>query len=250
MKSEFFQSFKLPVVIGTIPKDSLTTRLVEYAVQLVKYHNPELAAKKYDISYHPKYDQLVYVVVTTSPNLNHPYVIFANLSTDIINMVIPYGNEQKQAPMQEIPTVIKYCSIMEKYALYLAILKSIDMRKSAILESDQYGLLKCENISNCAKKFNEIKKMKVSKDEKIEMIKEYQRYYVTKAVAFLKIYFNLLTAGDYNEARDFLKGDKGKYFGKQRLNTFFKNSKSIIGHLHIFIPLYQYGAILNQQIDI
>ena len=250
MKSEFFQSFKLPVVIGAIPKDILNTRLVEYAVQLVKYHNPELAAKKYDISYHPKYDQWVYVTVCTSPNLNHPYVIFADLSSDIINMVIPYGNEQKQAPMQEIPTVIKYCNVMEKYALYIAILKSIDMRKSAILDSDQYGLLKCENISNCSKKFNEIKKMKVSKDHKIEMVKECQRYYIAKAIAFLKIYFNFLTAGDYNEARDFLKGDKGKYFGKQRLNTFFKNSKAIIGHLHIFIPLYQYGAILSQQINI
>ena len=248
MKGEFIQSFKLPIVIGTISKEELNSKMVEYAIQLIKYHNPQLATKKYEISTHPKNPQWYYITITTSPNLNHPYVIFADTASNIISMLIPYGVEQKQAPMQEIPNIIPLCTYMEKYALYLAIVKSIDMRKSAILESDQYNLLKCENISNCLKKFREILKMKVSKDQKSIMIKEYQSYYYKKAVAFLKLYFDMLTVGNYGEAREFLKGDKGKYFGKQRLNTFFKNSKAIIGHLHIFIPLYQYGAMITSQL--
>lgn len=248
MKAEFFQSFKLDIVLGTISKEIFTSKMLEYAIQLIKYHNSQLAAKKYEISTHPKNEQWYYIAITTSPNFNHPYVIFADTTSSIINMLIPYGVEQKQAPMQEIPNIIPLCNSMEKYALYLAIVKSIDMRKSAILESDQYNLLKCENISNCVKKFREILKMKVSKDQKSIMIKECQIYYYKKAVAFLKLYFDMLTAGNYVEAREFLKGDKGKYFGKQRLNTFFKNSKAIIGHLHIFIPLYQYGAVLNKEI--
>ena len=175
--------------------------------------------------------------------------MFVDGASSIIGMLIPYGVEQKQAPMQEIPSIIPLCTPMEKYALYLALVKSIELRKSAILDSDQYSLLKCENISNCTKKMNEIKKMKISKESKIDMINECQAVYLDKAVAFLRKYFILLANQDYNEAREFLKGDKGKYFGKQRLNTFFKNSKAIIGHLHIFIPLYQYLIIVGQQIS-
>jgi hypothetical protein len=248
MKAEFFVYYQLPVVIGTISKEILGTRLIEYSNRLVSYHNPALIPKKSDITYHPKNGQWIYITIITSPNVNHPYIVFADTSSNIIGMLIPYGLEQKQAPMQEIPSIIPMCNPMEKYALYLALVKSIDMRKSAILESDQYSLLKCENISNCSKKLNEIKKMKTSKAQKIEMIRECQSVYMEKAVVFLRKYFILLANQDYTEAREFLKGDKGKYFGKQRLNTFFKNSKAIIGHLHIFIPLYQYLAVISQQI--
>ena len=248
MKAEFFIYYQLPIVIGSIAKEALSTKLTEYASRLVKYHNPDLTPKKLEIVAHPKNAQWIYITVITSPNINHPYIVFVDTTSNIICILIPYGNEQKQAPMQEIPSIIPLCTPIEKYALYLALVKSIDLRKSAILESDQYSLLKCENISNCAKKMNEIKKLKISKEQKIEMIRECHSVYLEKAVAFLKRYFVLLANQDYLEAREFLKGDKGKYFGKQRLNTFFKNSKSIIGHLHIFIPLYQYLAVLSQQL--
>ena len=50
---------------------------------------------------------------------------------------------------------------------------------------------------------------------------------------------DLLGAREYDEAWEFLKGTRGQYAGKQRLNTFFKNTKSIIGHLEIFVSLYE-----------
>ena len=46
MKAEFIQSFKLPIVIGTISKEAFNSKMVEYAIQLIKYHNPQLAAFK------------------------------------------------------------------------------------------------------------------------------------------------------------------------------------------------------------
>jgi len=248
MKTEFFQAFRLPIVIGNIPSSEILTRLSEYAVQIMKYHNPILANKKIKMKTHPKNPQLLYLIISTSPNINHPYVFFADMKTNILNMLIPFGIEQKQAPMKEIINIIPICSIMEKYALYLSILESIDLRKKAMLESDQYNLLKCSNISNCMRKFNEIKNMKISKNEKSELMKKYQKYYYEKAIKFLRIYFEYLTNNNYKEARDFLRGDSGQYFGRERLNTFFKNTKSLIGHLEIFIPLYEIGAILNSQI--
>ena len=169
MKGEFFVYYKLPVVIGTIPKEILITRLTEYASNLVKHHNPALTSKKTEIVQHPRNSQWLYITVITSPNVNHPYIVFVDTTSNIICMLIPYGTEQKQAPMQEIPSIISLCTPIEKYALYLGLLKSIDLRKSAILDSDQFSLLKCENISNCSKKMNEIKKMKIGKDLKIEM---------------------------------------------------------------------------------
>jgi hypothetical protein len=58
----------------------------------------------------------------------------------------------------------------------------------------------------------------------------------------LNHYFTLLEQKNYSDAYDFLKGGKSKinkYYGKKRLNTFFKNNKSIMGHLEVFISLYE-----------
>ena len=133
MKTEFFVYYQLPIVVGTIPKEILNTRLIEYSSRLVSYHNPALTTKKSDITYHPKNGQWIYITIITSPNLNHPYIVFADTTSNIIGMLIPYGVEQKQAPMQEIPTIIPMCNPMEKYALYLALVKSD--RKSTRLNS-------------------------------------------------------------------------------------------------------------------
>ena len=45
-------------------------------------------------------------------------------------------------------------------------------------------------------------------------------------------------------AYNFLKVKKGKYFNKQRLDTFFINSKKLIGHLQILIEIYQFVFIM------
>jgi hypothetical protein len=89
-----------------------------------------------------------------------------------------------------------------------------------------------------------IDKQKISSYQKNELKIKYNEYYLKKAIGVLKKYFDILESKDYDEAYLFLKGSdnnryKNKYFGKERLNTFFKNTKNIIGHLEIFIILYQ-----------
>jgi hypothetical protein len=180
--------------------------------------------------------------------MNHPYIIFTDLTTNIIHMLLPIGIDSGHIPLNDIIDMLSECTIMELFALYLSIVKSIALRKSAILESDHFNLLKCANMTNCIKKLNEIRKLNISKQEKTLMISEYEKYYVKKGIAFLQVYFDLLTNQEYSKAREFLRGDKGTLFGKQRLNTFFKNTKSIIGHLQIFIPLYELGTILHEQL--
>ena len=86
---------------------------------------------------------------------------------------------------------------------------------------------------------HEIDKMHISQSEKQILKYKYNEAYLHKAIDFLSYYFNLLDNKDYDEALLFLKGGDSNHFGKQRLNTFFKNNKSIIGHLEIFITLYE-----------
>ena len=49
----------------------------------------------------------------------------------------------------------------------------------------------------------------------------------------------MLDERDYNEAYAFLRMKHGKYYGKQRLDTFFVSTGEIIGHLQIFIGIYK-----------
>jgi len=94
---------------------------------------------------------------------------------------------------------------------------------------------------------NEIAKMRVSTVEKKKLIVHYQVYYQEKAIKFIGKYFELLEGKEFNEAFLYLRGSRGKYFGKQRLNTFFKSSKQIVGHLQIFIHLYQVLHLLYEK---
>lgn len=249
LKQILFLTYKSPVSLVNYSKNQLNNLLVQFGIQIIKTHNKDIRPVKFEIETSPKNPNYQYIMFQTAPNNNHPYIMGVDLLNSIIIMVIPFGNDAKQNDLNQIPDVLPHCNYFEIYALYLAILKSINLRKKGILEDDQYNLLQCSNISNCQKKFNEIRKMRISKEEKEKQIKEYKIYYQKKAVTFLKTYFDLLTNQDYNEAFQFLKGNQGKYFGKQRLNTFFKNSKSIIGHLQIFIPLYQMGTLLSSKIS-
>jgi hypothetical protein len=86
---------------------------------------------------------------------------------------------------------------------------------------------------------HEIDKLRIGNAEKQELKARYANAYLDKALDFLKYYFDLLNRKEYEEAWEFLKGTKGKYKGRQRLNTFFKNTRSIIGHLEIFVSLYE-----------
>ena len=77
-------------------------------------------------------------------------------------------------------------------------------------------------------------------------LKRWKVYYEEKAIKFLQKYFTLLESRDYIEAFLFLKGKNSKYFGRQRLDTFFVDTKGIIGHLEIFVSIYE---IMHDIID-
>jgi hypothetical protein len=214
------------------------------AQQFLQYHNKNLEYNEsqiYTLNFLPRY---IFLVFLTKTNVNHPYLLYVNLDSNMLNFLIPLGKEKKQADIDEYVEEISICNTYDLSAIYILLDKTIYIRKYSTLNL-KFNLLDCDNITNCIKKIREIDKTKISVNEKHELKKKYNKYYINKAIDILKKYFDILDAKDYVEAQLFLKGDnrgiryKSKYFGKERLNTFFKNTKNIIGHLEIFIVLYQ-----------
>lgn len=247
-KNQLFISFQEPKTILDVVKkvpegDDFLTKLKIYmtsrANQFITSHNKYLAFKEYEIYKSSVLPNYIYAIVITKTNVNHPYIMFLDINSKFITFLIPFGKDYKQADIDSYRDAIPECTIAELEAAYLLLDKTIYIRKKGILDSRQFSLLDCTNISNCQKKMQDIDKMRIGNVEKQELKARYVDAYLQKALDFLKYYFDLLCSKEYDEAWEFLKGTKGKYQGRQRLNTFFKNTRSIIGHLEIFVSLYE-----------
>lgn len=215
------------------------------AIKFLSYHNKNLKidyvnSQVYTLKFLPRY---FYMIIYSRTNVNHPYLMYVNRDDDILTFLIPVGKEKKQAELFDYIEAIPRCTIPELAAIHIIIEKTIYVRKIGILTSERFKLINCANITNCNKKMLEIEKQGIPEAKKEEFKKQFNDYYLEKAIELLKKYFQILDDKDYDEASLFLKGsDKlttSKYFHRERLNTYFRNNKSIIGHLEIFIPMYR-----------
>ena len=222
------------------------------------------------LDYLPRY---VFMVAYTLSHTNHPYLIYFNLDDKFINVLIPIGREYQQANTEDyinvINSILKINSQKTKSqtkkktkskstnsnknnkentknkalltAIYVLLDNTIKTRKYGIIYS-KFSILTCENMTLCLHKITEISKMNIQEYEKQNLYIKVQDYYRTIGIELLQNYFYLLEKKEYGKANDFLQGGHNKfseYYGKTRLNTFFKNNKSILGHLEVFISLYE-----------
>jgi hypothetical protein len=240
----FRETAKIESIINQITENNDYTKKIEIYMttksqQFIKFHNKNIDVRQcqfYTMPYLPRY---LFATVYTKTNTNHPYLLFFNLDDIYLTFLIPFGGDHKQADMSTYFGAIDESNLVELTAILVLLEKTIYIRKLGIVDSKQFSLVNCSNISNCVKKIHEIDKMRISVLEKQNLKNKYNEYYLYKAVEFLKYYFDLLDTRNFNEALLFLKGGDSKHFGKQRLNTFFKNTQTIIGHLEIFISLYE-----------
>lgn len=257
-KDFFIKSFKIDSKLTLIAKkkfnltkiktqndiNQIGNILVSYGLYYIKGQNPSLEYKEHYsfMDLEKKLPKTIITIILTKSNTNHPYMVFSDMRTNIISFFIPFGNGnfQVEFPYLENSIMNNELNKSEAYLLSLFFQQNILVRKNTMLKIDQFSLLNCKNISNCVKKMNEIKKMRINLIKKKELQNYYNQFYRDKAVKFLMKYFTLLDEQDYQEAFLFLRGERGKYRGRERLNTFFKNSKQIVGHLQIFISLYKY----------
>lgn len=214
------------------------------AINYIHKHNNLLTCTKILHNIYTDYNHnVVYSIIQTNPNVNHPYMCFADIHNNYIGLILPFGNDTHQIPTeflnysQEQNELTKF----EYTMLYIKFNYSIRLRIDNILQDGYYSLVKCSNITHCLKKKDIImNSKKLSKKEKNKYIDKISEYYKRKAVKMLTKYFSLLAAQDYTDARAFLKGGYNKkYYNKERLDTFFKSNKGIIGHLEVFINLYK-----------
>ncbi len=269
-KSKLFISFTeehvlKKIISGIIHTDVYVNNNINYykqlelyslmkAHQFIKYYNSYIEiheCKLYTMSNLPTY---IFTVIYTKTNTNHPYLLFYNLNDTTITFILPYGGEYNQIDKITYYNAILEANMVEATAILILLEKTIFIRKYAIIESNQFSLINCNNISNCVKKMNEIDNMNLSSESKDKLKIQYNDFYLHKALDFLKYYFTLLEDNKLYDAQLFLKVDKyntrdtntnnnknKKYYNyrKQRLDTFFNNTKQIIGHLEIFISLYE-----------
>lgn len=248
--------------------DKIKAYLNSKAQQIIKYHNPYLEFNSNNINVNstknifilddlPRY---VFMIAYTLSHTNHPYLIYFNLDNKFINVLIPIGREYQQATTEEYINVINSIS-MNKItksnskmklainetnkslltAIYVLLDNTIKTRKYGILYS-KFSILTCENMTLCLHKMTEISKLSIQESEKQNLYIKVHDYYRTIGIELLQNYFYLLEKKEYGKANDFLQGGHTKfseYYGKTRLNTFFKNNKSILGHLEVFISLYE-----------
>jgi len=217
------------------------------ASRFIKHHNKNLEYNEcniFTVPYLPKY---IFIILYTKTNVNHPYLLYFKLDDILLNYLIPYGGDKFQANYDKYYRNIQYGNKIETTAILTLLDKTIYIRKIGVFDSKQFSILRCYNISNCIKKMKELESMKISQSEKERLQQHYNDFYISKAIEFLKYYFYLLNNKLFNEAFLFLKGDDEMY-KKQRLNTFFIDDKIIIGHLEIFISLYELYFATKQKL--
>ena len=243
--------------IKNVSKDDIFIRSIEYGdmldigIEYIKKHNPDVNFKYYNFVSDPNLQDYRIMFLYTTPFNNHPYLFVRQRSEENgknnneVIILNPLGNKEKQISDEELLKYNDSFDELERNMLVLYLRKNISYRKNVLLENN-FSLLQCSNITNCIRKNSEIRKMKISYKEKELLMDRYESQYHEKGKKIIDSYFNLLENNDFEEAKAFLKGNKGKYFNKTRLNTFFKNNKKVVGHLEVFIGIYKLLDLINK----
>lgn len=204
----------------------------EFINKLAKDNLKMISSKlKFDsIQYEKKtpFKNTFFFIIYTINNKNHPiigYISKAN-TANVLYLIRPTGRRKFNISMEQIQVYLyakNEINLLESYAVYLSIIKSIVTRKKELISDPNFSLLKCSNIINCN-----------SKNEKES---------IQKAGEVLQEFFTHLENNKTKLASLMIKENGGT--ANQKLLTIFKNKKKIIGHLEIFIPLYELvGAVI------
>jgi hypothetical protein len=273
------QNISIKNKYGTV--DKINAYLTYKGLEYLKQELPYLPITEYSIQKNiNNLDSFVYVVLKSKNSITHPFIVYTNINSNKIYCVMSYGKENKmgQYQLDDFETLlnIKHKDLLtreEYYALFLLFADSIQTRKIEMITHDRFSLLNCSNIKQCVATTNKIKrdagivvkrtkkrgrgankgygKRSVYNSSVTKEIQAKELYYKKKAIVVLEKFFKMLDNADFAEAYKFLKVERvkgkakrGDYFGKERLDTFFKSNRKLIGHLQIFIDLYQFTHLI------
>jgi hypothetical protein len=195
-----------------------------------------------DYKTHPSWSpEWIYISLVSRQSANHPWVAACNIYSGYFEVYRPFGRDPGQISIEQFNVILANTRFnkAQYYGFYILFSENMRVRKEEMFFSSRHSLLRCENIKQCLLKKKEIAKSRLSPAAKAAEMAKYQAFYEKKCVTFLQKYFDLLDTRNYDEAFAFLRMKHGKYYGKQRLDTFFVSTGEIIGHLQIFIEIYK-----------
>jgi len=219
--------------------DDTQAYLGQLAIQAIK------SVSNYDISslkVHPSWTaEWIYISLVSPQSINHPWVAACNIYSTYFEIYRPFGKDRSQISIEQFNTILASTRFTKSqyYGFYVLFSENMRVRKEEMFFSSRHSLLRCDNIKQCLLKKKEIAKSRMGAAAKAAEMAKYQAFYEKKCVTFIQKYFAMLDARDYDEAFAFLRMKHGKYYGKQRLDTFFVSTGEIIGHLQIFIEIYK-----------
>jgi len=190
--------------------------------------------------------------------------------------MIPMGNSPGQFDIKKVKTEIKSLSSIKKLALYHLLTLSIKVREISFGKYSKDDIYNCMNITPCDTYVNILKRENRLTTDLYSKLRTKYALMVQKSI---KTYFSLLKKGEYTIAKDYITKDNVNInIGKSKMsksktktkrkskksrksksksknikkNLCLKNllykSKSIIGHLLIFIEIYKCIDIIKNTI--
>ena len=185
-----------------------------------------------------KKNKLYYVIFFTQIHENHPIVVQMRVrgSSFSIHFFKPVGDKEGHISINEFRELVSHFKKNELIGFRIALKRSYAIRKYKTISDPRYTIIKCDKIKRCRLVVRQIRKKRLSKQEKERMIAIKQKEYMLKAIKALTKYFMLIETNDLAEARAFLEGKKA-YKNRVRIETMFLNGKKIKGHLKFFIAI-------------
>jgi hypothetical protein len=206
--------------------------------------------------------------VFTKQYNNHPFTVFGSYAQKIVYIMIPIGGDIGQYDIHKIKPLIKQLPPLKKLALFHLLNITFKIRE---LNFNKYSkdYITCTNIIDCNDSMIILKKRGLlNSDVTTKLFNKHSNLVNRK----IKIYFKLLKMSEFTLARNYLtkndlnlkKKSKKIYTSVNSLanvkksaivkknniclKNMFYNSKSIVGHLLIFIELFKCINVIKENV--
>tara|TARA_A100001015_G_C15003814_1_gene719771 strand:- start:962 stop:1714 length:753 start_codon:yes stop_codon:yes gene_type:complete len=236
LNENFIYTFKLKNKITSIKKSKesalkVFSKFLQYYVSLNRQKKPSfpnLFVQKAELK---ETKNSYYYLIITKPYINHPFTVYGNFNSDIINIIIPVGREIGQFNINKVHKQIKNLTKDELKALKYLLIFTINLRKLNFMNQkrEDNKFFNCSNIVSCSDKIKEIYKVEKDDTKKFKLIQQTYIKEYKNILNHIKKYFEYLKNSKFNEANKKLKIIKKIYY----------NPKDIVGHLSILIDIHK-----------
>ena len=177
-----------------------------------------------------------FIIVTTNPYQNHPFILYGDYADDEFKILIPLGHKVGQIDIKKIKKLLKHMNSFDKLALFHLLDNTLEIREknifvyTEILRNTPSSLFYCNNIIVCKDTIGKIQNMNIEYIDKIRLSDSIYSKIKNIIVKHLTRYFELLKDNKYTEAREYL------VFNFKKI---YYDTKELTGHLFIFIEIYK-----------